>query len=338
MTLHIATSYWVGRAVRRGIRQPVRSLNDGWLVGPYAWDLEAQMRMRTDFWAFWPSRKGARAAFTASYRRVLKGLDADEPVLLWTSPTWNDRVALWALCSYRLQRRPTQPDLSLVVMGEYGERHARLSFGIVYVTLEPAMARPAWETARPLSLSEVREKARFWKKLTAPAPILSGRPLRETPSRKELFELGAYQAGLFPKQTARGLSLSTLDALMLDLVDDKPRSPAEIFMRRGKRGDAFRQWFDLTGDIILFERLAQWAKHGPSPALHAEPWQAPNGWQTARYTLTDTGRAILRKGLTSINQAPPLPIWGVTAYDPKNPWVVVDDGEGRPRLQRLGES
>jgi len=335
MTLHIATSLYVRPDVRRGMRLPVAFLSDGWLMGPCARDPEVHVRIRADFWAFWPSSKGERAAYTASYRRGLKTLAADEPIVVWSSPMWNDRVAVWALCSFRLLYRPTQPDLSLVVVGEVVPADPPLLFDEGYVRVNPALVRRAWESVRPLSASQVREKARFWKKLTAPAPILSGKPLRETPSRKELFEMGAYQAAFFPRLSERGLSLSTLDAVLLGCVNETPSSPAQIIGREGEQGEILK-WMHLTGDIILFERLAQWAKHGPSPALHAEPWQAPNGWQTARYTLTSAGRAILRDGLTSIHQAPPLPIWGATAYDPEEPWVVVEEAGNRPHLRRLG--
>lgn len=331
MTHHIAASWNVVHAVRRGMRVPVRSSNDGWLVGPCAADPEVHMRLRVDFWALTQPRRGA---FVASFRRVIRALDADEPIVIWTSPQWNDRVALWALCSYRLQRWPTQPGLSLVRVGEYEERHAHLSFGIGYVTVEPPMARDAWRTARPLSLREVREKARLWQKLAAPTPILSGKPLRETRTNKELLELGAYQAGFFPRLSEQSLTLSTLDALLLACVNRTPSTPARILMRRGSKGEELRRWMSITGDIILFHRLAQWAERG---ALHAEPYTAPNGWQTALYTLSKTGRSLLRDGLSSIDQAPPLPIWGVTAYDPKNPWVVVEEAGGRPHLRRLGE-
>lgn len=330
MTLHIATSHDVGLTARRGMHVSVRSTNDGLLVGPCVLDLEATMRLRRDFWAeVWTYPR----AYVPPYRRVLAALAAAEPVVVWTSLKWNDRVALWAYCFHRLQHHPTQPDLSLIFIGEYEERHARISFGIVYVTLEPVMARQAWSAARPLSLREVREKARFWKKLTAPAPILSGKPIHETRATKELIELGAYQAGLFPRQYAGGLTLSTLDALLLGCVNKTPSNPARIVMRRGSKGEELSRWMSVTGDIILFHRLAQWAKRG---ALHAKPWTAPNGWQTAKYTLSAHGRALLRDGLTSIDQAPPLPIWGVTAYDPNNPWVVVEEPGARPHLRRLG--
>jgi len=338
MPLHIATSWAVGPHVRRGMRISVPFISDGWLMGPCAFDPEVHLRLRPDFWSFWPAPKRERASYTASFRRILTALAADEPVVIWSSPDWNDRVAVWAFCSYRLYHRPTRPDLSLVVVGELVPANPPLLFEDGYLRVDPALARQAWETKRSLSLNEVREKARFWRKLTAPSPILSGKPLRETNLRKELFTMGTYQAGFFPRQTERGLIvLSTLDALLLGCANKTPSNPANVLMRRGSKGEELRRWMHLTGDISLFERLAQWAKHTSPAALHAEPYQAPNGWLTARYTLTDTGRAILRDGLTSIDQAPPLPIWGVTAYDPKNPWVVVESAEGRPHLRRLGE-
>ena len=143
--------------------------------------------------------------------------------------------------------------------------------------------------------------------------------------------MGAYQAGFFPRQTERGLSLSSLDALLLGPLADRPATPATIISRDGEEGNLVK-WMHLTGDVILFERIVEWTKHGAAPALIAEP--GPHPWRS-RYALTDTGRAILRDGLTSIDQAPPLPIWGVTAYDPKNPWIVMEGAEGRPHLRRL---
>ncbi|MDC3954571.1 hypothetical protein [Polyangium jinanense] len=314
------------------MRLPVNVVADGWLVGPCVRDLQDQMRMRADYWEY---RGTDRRKFLVPYRRALDALAADEPVVIWTSPSWDDRVALWALCFQRLQHRPTEPDLSLVVVGEHEERKPPITFGIGYVSLKPAMARRAWETMRSLSLREVREKALFWKKLTAPSPILSGNPPRETRSRKEFFELGAYQAGFFPRLSERGLSLSTVDTLMLDLVDDTPRTPARIFMREGAKGDVFRQWFDLTGDVIHFKRIVQWATHEPA-ALIADLHGQPHMWR-ALYSLTAHGRSLLHDGLTSLDQAPPFPIWGVTAYDRKDPWVVVEEAGGRPHLRRLGE-
>lgn len=332
MTLPIATSYHVGDTVRASGRTSVRFVSDALLVGPCTTDLHAHLRMRADFWADDPPQE---QAMRASYRRALAALDSAQPVLVWTSPSWNDRVALWALCSYRLERWPEQPSLSLICVGTHDERDAELSFGIGEVTLVPAMiTRDLHRTARPLSLRQIREKARFWKRLSSPCPILGGKPRRETSANKELLELGAYQAGFFPrqtKQTGRGLSLSTLDSLLFASVNDTPSSPAEILGRENATSEELWRWMHLTGDIPIFKRLAQWTEHG---ALAAKPWTAPNGWETAKYSFTDLGHSLLQDGLTSLTQAPPFPIWGVTGYDPHNPWVVVDEAGKWPHLRR----
>jgi hypothetical protein len=329
MTIHVATSMYVGPDVRRGMRVPVSFVSESWLLGPCSLDPAVHMRLRADFWNEEPI---IRRSYTTSFRRVAKALAADEPVVIWSTPLYNDRVAIWAFCSFRLLHRPAHPDLSLVVVGEIVPAHPPLLFDEGWVRTNPALARKAWETIRPLSVAEVREKADFWKKLTAPSPILSGRPPRETPSRKELFAMGTYQAGFFPRRTERGLALSRLDALLLGCARKAPATPPRFISRAGERGELLN-WMHLTGDIFLFNRLAQWAKRG---ALHAKPYIAPNGWHTALYNMTDTGRAILRDGLTSIDQAPPIPIGGVPAYDPKDPWVVVEEPGKRPHLRRLG--
>jgi hypothetical protein len=119
---------------------------------------------------------------------------------------------------------------------------------------------------------------------------------------------------------------------MLGAVNEIPATPAEVIVGKRAEGNELHKWTHLTGDIIIFHRLAQWAQYG---ALHAEPHTTPNGMVTALYTITDLGKSFLRDGLTSIDQAPPLPIWGVTAYDPNHPWVVVKDSAGGPWFRRL---
>ena len=56
----------------------------------------------------------------------------------------------------------------------------------------------------------------------------------------------------------------------------------------------------------------------------------------ARYRLSDRGHAFKRDGWGEIVRGAPLAMWGVTAYSPLAPWVVVEDNAGRQHLQ-LGE-
>ena len=86
-------------------------------------------------------------------------------------------------------------------------------------------------------------------------------------------------------------------------------------------------------------RLRQWAEHrGAEAALESVPYRTDRPpMLDARYRLTAAGEAIKRRGLTEIAQGPPWSMWGVVAYDPANPWVVVTDHAGGQRLQRPEE-
>ncbi len=109
---------------------------------------------------------------------------------------------------------------------------------------------------------------------------------------------------------------------------------ATLFGLSAKR----RKLSNFTGDIFFDVRLEQWAKHnGSEAALLSEPYQRPNGTKSARYKLSATGHVIMRDGLGEIARGAPLPIWGVTAYDPLAPWVVVDEHAESQRLQLFGE-
>jgi IS5 family transposase len=90
------------------------------------------------------------------------------------------------------------------------------------------------------------------------------------------------------------------------------------------------------GDASLAMRLREWAEHrGAEAALESVPYRPERPMLEARYRLTAAGHAIKRHGLAEIAQGPPMPMWGATAYNPADPWVVVNDGEGGQRLQRL---
>ncbi|WP_437751822.1 hypothetical protein [Sorangium sp. So ce1389] len=152
------------------------------------------------------------------------------------------------------------------------------------------------------------------------------------------MELSTYQAGFFPRMDGRALALSRFDELLFSCLDRQWSTPVNVFVRRSPAGDELRKWLTHTGDVFLAMRLRQWAGHGgDKAALESEPYQPENFMKAARYRLSDVGDAIQRSGLSEIGQGAPLPVWGVTAYDPLAPWVVVDDHTDHQRVQRLEE-
>ncbi len=99
----------------------------------------------------------------------------------------------------------------------------------------------------------------------------------------------------------------------------------------GPATEELRRWTTHTGDAFLATRLAQWAEHhGGEAAVESEPARPERGVMLAsRYRLSKIGEAIRRQGLRGIAQGPSLAIFGVVAYDPLAPWVVVAEQTGR---------
>lgn len=331
MTIHIATSAEIGKAVRRGLRLPVSVVSDNLLVGPCASDPEAHLEQRCDFWGL---LRRDRTRFRTSFRGLVAAVQSPQPVVVWASPLWSDTAALWGLCAWRLGRGRDEPDLDLVMLGDAADA----GFGRGSLGVTPAGARGSMGAARALSRSRVQEMARWWRKLSGRSPVLSA---EREPARREraaLVDLGTYQAGFFPRMSGRGLALSRFDEVLFSCLDRQWSTPVDVFVRRSPAGEELRKWLTMTGDVFLAMRLRRWATHqGAGAALESEPCQPGNVMRDARYRLSDAGDEIRRDGLAEMGRGAPLPIWGVVAYDPLDPWVVTDEpgvGVGRVSVTR----
>jgi hypothetical protein len=243
---------------------------------------------------------------------------------------------LWALCAWRLRYRPERPDLDIVVLGDTPED----GFSQGYVRVEPADARRGLSDARAQSRTRVRHMARAWRKLCGRSPVLSAEGGRADRVRKDLVELGTHQAAFFPRVDGSALTLSRIDELLFSCLDEKDwLTPVDVLTQPSPAGEELmNHWMIRIGDFFFATRLRQWAEHrGAEAALESVPYRPERPMLEARYRLTAAGDAIKRHGLTEIAQGPPMPMWGATAYNPADPWVVVDDNAGQPRLHRPGE-
>lgn len=333
MTIHIATSADLGRVVRRGIREPVGFVSDNWLVGPCGADPEGHARARGDYLGL---AGRARARLSRSLHEIVNAVESEDRVVVWTSRLGSDTVALWALCAWRLRRWPDKPNLGVVVLGGPAETEDAAGVGGGFIRVTPGDARLHLERVRSLSVTRAREMAGSWRKLSGHSPILSGKGDWTARERRQLAELGAYQAGFFPRSGERGLLLSRFDEFLFSCLGDRGSTAADVFVSQGTAGEELRsKWCALTGDVFLATRLAQWARHDAgNAALISEPYRADRPMMAARYRLSEVGHAMKRDGLGEIARGAPLPVWGAIAYDPRDPWVVVEDGERRQRLLR----
>ncbi|WP_437297621.1 hypothetical protein [Sorangium sp. So ce426] len=333
MTIHVTTNEDIRKAVRRGLRLPVCFMRDNVLEGPCASEPEDHCEQRCDYWDL---RGRERTQFRSRFHDVINALRSQQRIVVWTSGLWSDRLMLWALCAWRLRYRPEHPDLDLVVLGDAPED----GFSRGFVHVKPADARRGLDDARAQSRTRVQHMARSWRKVSGRSPVLSTEGGRAARAPKDLVALGTHQAAFFPRVDGSALTLSWVDELLFACLDKDWMTPVDVFVHRSSAGEELRNgWGARISDCFIAMRLRQWAEHrGAEAALESVPYRTDRApMLEARYRLTAVGEEIKRHCLAEIAQGPPLPVWGVTAYDPGAPWVAVDDGAEQKRLQRLGE-
>ena len=332
MTTHVTTNHYILKAVRRGLRLPVGFVDDNVLLGPCAPDPEVHCEQRCDYWDL---RGRERTLFRSRFHDVINALKSRQRIVVWTSGLWMDRLMLWALCAWRLHYRPEHPDLDIVVLGDAPEN----GFSGGFIRVKPADARRGLDAARAQSRTRIQHMARSWRKLCGRSPVLSAEGGRADRARKDLVELGTHQAAFFPRMEGGALTLSRIDELLFSCLDVKDlRTPVDVLMQRSPAAEElWKIWMGRIGDISVATRIRQWAEHrGAEAALDSVPYRTDRPpMLDALYGLTAAGEAIKQHGLTEIAQGPPWPMWGVTAYDPANPWVVVNDPAVGQRLRRL---
>lgn len=330
MTHHIAASHEFGGVIARAIHAPVCSVIENLLVGPCATDPEVHARARSDFWDL-HGRDLARSR--ASFRALGAAIRAPDPLVIWTTRSLADTAAVRWLCAWRLLCQPREPNVSLVVLGPGSDRSAGLDRINIRVRAEDV--RRSLDSARRLSLTRMRGMSRGWRALTRGSPISIPAGGRVDQDRMDLVDLSLYEAGFFPRIERRGLALSRFDELVFSCLErDDWLTPVKVFVHDSAAGEELRKWMPHTGDVFLASRLAQWAAHGGTEsALEREPVRPENVMLAAQYRLSKVGKAIGRRGLREIGQAPPLSVFGAVAYDPLAPWVVVGPLVGPPRFE-----
>jgi hypothetical protein len=311
MDAHVATSPDIAKGVARALRCPVPSVPDNLLLGPCALDAAAHVEARcaaVSFDARAPAR--LRRAYDALQRAV-----EDSPrLVVWTAPLWRDRLMLWALCAWRAARGGASTRVA--TLSAASSHAADIGAGSLRITA--AEVRDAeWAEVPGEALGVLHRR---WEQITAAAPVLA-----EPAVAADLVDLGHFQAGFLPQRRDAALALSRTDALLFACLGESAKTPVQVLMTQSPAGDDLRRLSDYIGDIFVSRRLAEWSRRG---ALDAEPHRPDRLMNEARYRVTMEGWSLVREGLKSVSQGPPLPIWGMRAYDPAAPWVVTVGPDG----------
>ena len=286
--------------------------SDRLLVGPSRLDPAEHARVRATWWG------------SSEWDRLYApDVVWEEPVVVWVSSSFADRVNLWRACSWLRSIDVAAGDVLVVDV-------AGGSFGCAGSVSDHAdeLLGQHLNLVRPWSRARHDRAVRLWEAFTEPSPERFARSCAGGASRSfpELGPLWSMLSGFFPRVTGAGaLRLSRFDESLLAILSPEWQTPVSVFLHES---DEWRQACSCTGDLFIAARLEQWAGHDPHAVERARaPGPVAESPMLSRvYRLTERGQG-LRAGLDRLGDAPALSVGGVEVYASGAPWAVREGGE-----------
>lgn len=261
--------------------------------------------------------------------------------VVWTTPTFEDRLFLWFACSALLQEGISparigiaEPQLLLPSPVAARARYANLSqlsdedfeaeFDEIFYP-EPIYTETAanlWETFASVSPRQLAVSVGHTRKFFPQFFVF-------IEDFANLFPRATGPAGRRRDRRARqALGLSAFDHDLFSRLSDAKFCAAHEVL-----DEDFRQKYAFLGDHVALARLRQWgeARGEGEPYLHVEPnpERAPGDTDPMvqfRYKLSAPGRALRDDGFEAGRKLPIFTTGNARTYAGTKPWVSVKDG------------
>lgn len=291
-------------------RARIRGSDDRLTIGPCDVDPVRHEELRSS----WDKEGFHHRLGLKELRAAIAG---DAPVVLWGTRAYSDLVWLW----WELD--------ALRRIGAEGERFflARPSPQDPQETTggsTPADARIALDAAKLISGEEWREGSDLWLKFASPSPLAFDEARQRGSSAfPELTSSAELHGAWFPRLADGRLRLSDIDEDLLGALDGSWRGIQDLFGRLPQ--ERFERVARRFHPYIAIYRLRDWASRG---ALEREELVDDNPWAQDRFRANDRTRALLRRGLDNVGDAPQLYVGGCVVNDPTSPWVRIEDASG----------
>lgn len=247
----------------------------------------------------------------------------ERPVLIWSTPTFQDRLFLWACFD------------------------AVRSLGVDDVaTVEPQVRDPIRaEEYLPLRELEVAELAEGLDTVLYPEEVYreAGADLWQTfatgsprefaisiPHTEKFFpnivDIGERYGTMFPRaegEAARRVQLSEYDAALLGrLSTDEWREPTAVL------GEEIIGRFGFVDDVVHVARLVDWSeKSADSAYVDDRKTDREGPFGGMEFRLTDRGTEVVDEGFEEEVDAPVFELGASRIYAGPTPWVKVVEGE-----------
>jgi hypothetical protein len=251
----------------------------------------------------------------------------DRPVVLWVASSIGDRINLWRTCSWLREIGVSHRDILVLELpltphpNPTADRFG-CSHSVVDHPDEALLAHLA--AAAPWSRAHHDRAVNLWELYTEADPSRFVRAAAQgVPEFPELPRVWRFLANFLPRQEPDGtLRPSRYDELLLGRITDQWQTGVQVYLGGD---DEWRALLTGVGDLIMGERLDQWALHGATPAIERTPGpSAEIPMKTHVYRITEHGQRLRDHGLALLTDAPSLPVAGTMAY--AAPWVLRPDG------------
>jgi hypothetical protein len=238
----------------------------------------------------------------------------ERPVLLWTCPSWHDRLHLWwgldALQRTRLSLDRFWIAQPAVEEGFAPDNPPAFSLG-AYL---PRCFRDA--DVRPLDRETVKAGTSLWRAFAGRSPTAFTLVCRQ--GRRlfsDLPEVAGPYRSLFPRIVRRRLMLSEFDQALLCGLRTSTWRTLVGMLRGDSRAFDFLGYF---GDWYLIRRLREWAE---TPAVQMRVTGDGNEITAVSFRLTAEGERLREQGMRAASEAPVMWIGGCRLYGNGPVWV-----------------
>lgn len=249
-------------------------------------------------------------------------------IVVWTTPTFEDRLFLWFVFDALLEEgvsferiATAEPRVELAAVGDEAPRYASLR------SLEIDELATGFDDLFYPELVYVEAGANLWETFCSVSPRQFAISIPHTTKFFPEFAVFAEDYGrLFPMvggERAKRVQLSEFDSDLLGRLSDEPKSGLEII------DDEFAEKYGFLDDLVYLARLRAWGEAASDdPYVVGEAVEdAVDIFEQHRYRTTKRGRELLEEGFEAGRKLPIFFIGDARLYAGKKPWVRVISGE-----------
>lgn len=321
--IYLAIGRLAGSALEKAL-SPLCVADDNLMVGPSRVDVERHQSIRARYWGAAPSRDVDELVSSGSTRAICVAL----------SPTCNGFLTLCRLCSDAIEAGREVHVMDLIAKANIPSPDGVDPAREVYFDVQ-RLVRHLPPVVRWSNL-EMAVAATLWRLWCRRSPVAFARFCASgSTMHAQIANLGRYHAGIFPRLTERGFSLSRLDELILRQLSEEWATPVRIYANAITRSPQLFSWMTYTGDLYLARRLLEWSRHTQGSVVECRKEVSPGDSEMLAWSFRwhSGGEAVLDE-LPKLSLAPPVPIGGAVAYDARHASVCLVDSAGTPYLTR----